>query len=171
MSIILGIDPGSRFTGIGVIDTENGNIAHLHHEVIKTSTTSLPERLRIIYHGVQEALNQYQPQMIAIEEVFFSCNAQSALKLGQARGAAITACANHGLSVAEYSARQIKQSVVGYGAAGKSQIQQMVKALLKLNTTPPSDAADALAIAICHCHQYRVLDKLNRARITAGDGA
>ncbi len=171
MTIILGIDPGSRITGYGIIEYEHNQFTHIDHGIIKTNTDCLSERLHLIYQGINKVIESNTAEIVAIEQVFFARNPQSALKLGQARGAAITACANNGLHIAEYAARQIKQAVVGYGAASKNQIQQMIKILLKLSTTPPPDAADALAVAVCHCHLHAVVAKLERARITAGEGS
>lgn len=157
MSIILGIDPGSRITGYGVIQHVQGKFAYLGSGCIRTSGDSLPEKLKQIHAGVSEIIIQFQPDMFAIEEVFMGKNAASALKLGQARGAAIVAAVNRDLTVGEYTARQIKQAVVGTGAAEKEQVQQMVKSLLKLPGTPQADAADALAVALCHAQSFRTL--------------
>ena len=149
---ILGIDPGSRFTGFGVIDTEGARLSYLASGCIRITDTELPDRLKTIFDGISEIVRQHRPDMVAIEQVFMARNADSALKLGQARGAAITAVLQDSLPVAEYSALQIKQAVVGTGRAGKEQVQHMVRALLQLNGLPQSDAADALACAICHAH-------------------
>ena len=124
----------------------------------------LPERLKRIFEGISEVINQHCPQMVAVEQVFMSKNAASALKLGQARGAAITAAVSCELPVAEYSARQIKQAVVGTGAAQKEQVKHMVMALLQLPAKPQEDAADALAAAICHAHSRQSLIKMSGAR-------
>lgn len=121
----------------------------------------LGARLQTIFTGVSELIAQFQPDMFAIEQVFMAKNPDSALKLGQARGAAIVAATNAELTIAEYSARQIKQSVVGTGAADKSQVQHMVKSILKLPGTPQADAADALAVALCHAHSYESLSKMS----------
>lgn len=152
MSIILGIDPGSRVTGYGVIRQTDRQLTYLGSGCIRTNTTELPARLKLIYAGVCEIITQFSPDFFAIEQVFMAKNADSALKLGQARGAAIVAAVNHDLPVFEYAARQVKQTVVGTGGAEKSQVQHMVKSLLKLAASPQADAADALAIAITHCH-------------------
>lgn len=152
MSIILGIDPGSRVTGYGVICQIGRQLTYLGSGCIRTNTTELPARLKLIYAGVSEIITQFSPDFFAIEQVFMAKNADSALKLGQARGAAIVAAVNHDLPVFEYAARQVKQTVVGTGGAEKSQVQHMVKSLLKLAANPQADAADALAIAITHCH-------------------
>lgn len=153
MPIILGIDPGSRITGYGVIATEGSRHRYITSGCIRTTVgAALPLRLQQIYLGITEIIAQFTPEEAAIESVFFHQNPASALKLGQARGAAIVAAGSAGRSVAEYSARQIKQSVVGYGAAKKEQVQQMVQSLLSLSGVPQADAADALAVALCHSH-------------------
>lgn len=152
MAIILGIDPGSRVTGYGVIRQVGRQLTYLGSGCIRTNTPALPERLRLIYAGVTEIITQFSPDYFAIEQVFMAKNADSALKLGQARGAAIVAAVNLTLPVFEYAARQVKQTVTGTGAADKAQVQHMVRTLLKLPANPQADAADALAIAITHCH-------------------
>lgn len=152
MAVILGIDPGSRKTGFGIIDYTAGRSEYITSGVIRLPATDLPERLRVIYLSVLELVELHGPGELAIEQVFMAKSAGSALKLGQARGAAIVACVARDMAVAEYSARQIKQSVVGTGAADKSQVQHMVKVLLKLPAEPQEDAADALAAALCHAH-------------------
>ncbi len=163
MSIILGIDPGSRLTGYGVIEQQGRKMNYLGSGCIKAFAAGdvFSDRLQTIFAGVSELIIQFKPDMFAIEQVFMATNPDSALKLGQARGAAIVAATNAGLSVAEYSARQIKQSVVGTGAADKVQVQHMVKSILKLPGTPQADAADALAVALCHAHSYDSLSKLS----------
>lgn len=150
--IILGIDPGSRITGFGVIKRNGQKIEYLASGCIRTGEGELAERLKIIFSGVSELIGQYQPNEFAIEQVFMGKNADSALKLGQARGCAIVAASLQNLPVAEYAPRSIKQAVVGKGSATKEQVQHMVQYLLKLPGTPQADAADALAIAICHAH-------------------
>jgi crossover junction endodeoxyribonuclease RuvC len=152
MSLILGIDPGSRKTGFGIINFVAGRSEYVTSGVIRLPGGELPERLRIIFASVTELIDLHCPQQLAVEQVFMAKSAGSALKLGQARGAAIVACAMQGMPVSEYSARQIKQSVVGTGAADKAQVQHMVKVLLKLPGMPQEDAADALAAALCHAH-------------------
>lgn len=160
MAIILGIDPGSRVTGYGVIRQQGRQLLYLGSGCIRTQVDDLPSRLQRIYAGVSEIITQYQPDVLSIEQVFMAKNADSALKLGQARGVAIVAAANMNIPVFEYAARQVKQTVVGTGAAEKSQVQHMVKSILKLSASPQSDAADALAIAITHCHFNQNLLKL-----------
>jgi crossover junction endodeoxyribonuclease RuvC len=152
---ILGIDPGSIKTGFGVIEIRGNQICYVASGVIRLPRKPLPQRLGIIFQSVQEIMLEHEPDQMAIEEVFLAKNPSSALKLGQARGAAITACVNKGLPVSEYAARLVKKSIVGSGAADKSQIQFMVTKLLKLSAEPSEDAADALAIAICHYHHER----------------
>jgi crossover junction endodeoxyribonuclease RuvC len=157
MAIVLGIDPGSRLTGYGVVRQQGNRITYLGSGCIRVVSgshckRSLAERLRLVHDGVSELITQFAPTEFAIEQVFMARNPDSALKLGQARGAAIVAAARHELSVAEYSARQIKQAVVGSGGADKTQVQHMVMQVLKLSSRPQADAADALAVAICHCH-------------------
>ncbi|MGS2743672.1 crossover junction endodeoxyribonuclease RuvC [Halomonas sp. LS-001] len=145
---ILGIDPGSRITGYGVVDVQAGKPIYVASGCIRTTDTALEQRLAQIYAGLSEVIGQYRPNAVAVERVFLAKNADSALKLGQARGAALVCMANHGLAINEYAARQIKQTVTGKGSADKSQVQHMITALLKLSATPQADAADALAIAI-----------------------
>lgn len=161
MAIILGIDPGSRITGYGVIKQSGNTFSYLGSGCIRVQGDELASRLHQIYNGVSEIILQFQPDMFAIEQVFMAKNPDSALKLGQARGAAIVAATNAQLPVAEFSARQIKQSVVGKGSAEKTQVQHMVTYLLKLPATPQADAADALAVALCHGHTSQSLLKMS----------
>ncbi len=165
MSLILGIDPGSRKTGFGIINHVCGRNEYVTSGVIRLPEGALPERLRIIFESVSVLLEQHSPQELAVEQVFMARSAGSALKLGQARGAAIVACVAQNMPVAEYSARQIKQSVVGTGAADKEQVQHMVRVLLGLPAAPAEDAADALAAALCHAHTQQSL--VNMAGATA----
>lgn len=153
--IILGIDPGSRLTGYGVICQQGKQLTYLGSGVIRTEVDDLPTRLQRIYAGVTEIITQFQPDVFSIEQVFMAKNADSALKLGQARGAAIVAATNHQLPVFEYAARLVKQTVVGIGSADKKQVQHMVTKILTLSASPQADAADALAIAITHAHSYQ----------------
>lgn len=155
--IILGIDPGSRLTGYGIVRYQSGKFDYLSSGCIKTTGDEIAGRLDIIFKGVSELIAQYQPKEFAIESVFMAKNPDSALKLGQARGAAIVAATQFDLPVAEYAARQIKQSVVGKGNADKTQVQHMVRHILKLPGTPQADAADALAVALCHGHTHQSL--------------
>ena len=149
---ILGIDPGSRITGYGVIRSDGQRHVYVTSGKIILNAEDLPAKLLQIFQQISLIAQEFQPTESAIEQVFMARNANSALKLGQARGAAIVALTNYGLPVAEYSARSVKQAVVGYGAADKLQVQHMIKLLLNLVKAPPADAADALAIAICHAH-------------------
>lgn len=168
MSLILGIDPGSRITGYGVINVVGGRQEYVASGCIRIKGDHLPDRLQQIYEGVVELITLYSPQQMAIEKVFMARNADSALKLGQARGAAIVAGATQGLPVAEYAARAVKQAVVGKGSAEKAQVQHMVSAILKLPGLPQEDAADALAIALCHAYtqQGQVRMAGTRRRLT-----
>ncbi len=157
MSIILGIDPGSRLTGYGVIEFQSNVPIYRASGCIRITDQDLPSRLSTIFKGVCELIRQFKPDECAIEEVFMARNASSALKLGQARGVAVVAAAHQGIPVSEYSARKVKQAVVGKGSADKKQVQHMVTQLLKLEGTPQADAADALAIALCHANTQQNL--------------
>jgi crossover junction endodeoxyribonuclease RuvC len=152
MTVILGIDPGSRVTGYGIIREEKRKIQYIDSGCIRTSEGELSQRLLQIFDGICQLMEDHHPQEVAIEQVFMHQNPKSALKLGHARGAAMVAAASHRLKINEYSARMVKQALVGYGAAQKEQVQHMVMQLLMLGRAPQSDAADALAIAICHSH-------------------
>ncbi|MEY4593198.1 MAG: hypothetical protein RIR18_2093 [Pseudomonadota bacterium] len=150
---ILGIDPGLRITGFGIIDQQGQKLTYVGSGCIRSNDKEdLPQRLKTLLLGIQEVITQYQPNQAVIEKVFVNVNPQSTLLLGQARGAAISALVLADLPVAEYTALQIKQSVVGHGKAAKEQVQAMVIRLLNLAGTPSADAADALAGAICHAH-------------------
>lgn len=161
---IVGIDPGSRVTGFGVVEDTTGGLRALGWGVVRTSTTkALPVRLQQLYEGLSEALATWQPDAVAVERVFFAENAKSALILGQARGVALLTVANAEVPLVEYTALEIKQAVAGYGHASKTQVQQMVRALLGLTTAPePADAADALAAAICHLHTQGLQSRIAR---------
>ncbi|TYL47802.1 crossover junction endodeoxyribonuclease RuvC [Marinomonas sp. IMCC 4694] len=149
---ILAIDPGSRITGFGILDVANGKSKYVNSGCIRLPDEALSVRLKHIFNHVSALLLEYQPDEFAIEEVFLAKNANSALKLGQARGAAIVAASIKDLAVHEYAARRVKQSVVGNGNADKAQVQMMVQLLLNLSSRPQADAADALAIALCHAN-------------------
>jgi crossover junction endodeoxyribonuclease RuvC len=164
MTIILGIDPGSRITGYGIIEDLNRKIRYIDSGCIRTAEGPLSKRLLQIYDGICLLMDNYAPDEVAIEAVFMHKNASSALKLGHARGVAMVAAASHRVSVNEYSPREVKQSVTGYGAALKDQVSHMIVNLLGLNRKPQSDAADALAIAICHSNHRR-----NKALFTTTD--
>jgi len=149
---VLGIDPGSIVTGYGVVDTDGVRCFHVAHGHIRTAGETFSDRLGSIHAELTGVINQWQPSEASIEQVFVSNNAMSALKLGQARGAAICAVVAHGIPVSEYPARTVKQSVVGSGGADKKQVQHMVKLLLNLEGSLQADAADGIAIALCHAH-------------------
>ncbi|MBE3027259.1 crossover junction endodeoxyribonuclease RuvC [Janthinobacterium sp. BJB1] len=156
--IILGIDPGLRTTGFGVIEKHGNKLRYIASGTVKTgSEGELPPRLKIILQGVSEIVGTYRPDCAAIEKVFVNVNPQSTLLLGQARGAAICALVNSDLSVAEYTALQVKQAVTGHGKAAKEQVQEMVSRLLSLPGLPGTDAADALGVAICHANSVDAL--------------
>ncbi len=159
---IIGIDPGSRCTGYGIIWIEGSKQGCVTFGQIKTDEADLNIRLGQIHDELSRIIATYQPQLAAIEQVFTFHNHQSALKLGQARGAALVATAQFGLEVTEYSPKQIKQAIVGYGGATKAQIQHMVNLLLKLKNTPSTDAADALAIALCHANSQALTSRLKQ---------
>jgi crossover junction endodeoxyribonuclease RuvC len=150
---ILGIDPGLRVTGFGIIEKDGSRLSYIASGTIKSGEGELPERLGALFRGLTAVLEEHQPQEVAIEKVFVNVNPQSTLLLGQARGAAIVAAVHQGITVAEYTALQIKQAVVGNGHADKQQVQEMVKRLLSLTKAPAADPADALACAICHAQQ------------------
>ena len=157
--IILGIDPGSRITGFGLINNQTDRIEYIFSGAVKVVGKGLPQKLGHIYTAIEEIIRQYHPEQMSIENVFMSRNADSALKLGQARGAAICAGYQSGLEIAEYAPREIKKSIVGSGAATKDQVQHMVKHLLGLRQELQEDEADGLAIAICHAQFYATQQK------------
>lgn len=161
--LILGIDPGSRITGFGIIKIENKQCHYVTSGCIRVKNEETSDRLFEVFDGVSQVIKAYKPDMAAIEQIFMFQNAQAALKLGQARGAAMVALASFKLETKEYSAKQIKQAVVGTGAAKKNQVQEMVQVFLKLSAKPQADAADALACAICHFHTSQSLLHLNDA--------
>jgi crossover junction endodeoxyribonuclease RuvC len=160
---ILGIDPGSVITGWAVVELTGNRLTHLAHGTIVTSPAKEPgERLGQIFRGVRDVLQRYSPAAVSLEKIFFARNAQSALKLGQARGVALLAAAEQHVAVNEYSATEIKVAVVGYGHATKQQIQKMVSALLGVRGEIRADAADAIAAAICHAHRQRFHSRVPR---------
>lgn len=165
---VLGIDPGSRITGFGVIDFTGDAAAFVASGAVGSAEGSFAERLRTIFRSVSQIVAEYQPQVVAIESVFVNRNAGSALKLGHARSAAICATFAFDVTVVEYSPREIKLAVVGTGAATKEQIQHMVKSMLRLDGNPAPDAADALAAAICYGHQRRLRERLASSELLAG---
>lgn len=161
MGLILGIDPGSRKTGYGIILQQGQRLSYCASGLIRPPQDApLSERLKVIYDGISQLIAQYSPEQFAIEQIFMAKNAASALKLGHARGVALLAAACADLKVHEYEARKVKQAVVGTGAADKSQVQHMVKTLLKLAAAPQEDAADALAVAICHANSAHLTNKV-----------
>jgi len=157
---ILGIDPGLRVTGFGVLDHTGQRLCYVASGVVRTPDADLPERLWAILDSLSSVIAEHAPDQVAVEKVFVNVNPQSTLLLGQARGAAICAAVSRGLPVAEYTALQVKQAVVGNGHAAKEQVQQMVRRLLALPGDPSADAADALACAICHAHGGQGLGQL-----------
>jgi len=160
---VLGIDPGSRITGLGVVDDSGDQLEHLFHESFKLPKSALPDRLGLIYCRAAEVIEEFSPDVVAVEQVFVATNAKVALTLGHARGSAVCAAVNSGRSVSEYSALQIKRAVVGTGSATKEQVQHMVRVLLGMRTQVPADAADALACAICHLHTAQVESRMQKA--------
>ncbi|MGO9446472.1 MAG: crossover junction endodeoxyribonuclease RuvC [Thiobacillaceae bacterium] len=153
---ILGIDPGLRMTGFGLIDHSGQRLSYVASGVIKSGEGALPDRLGVLFAGLNELIATHRPDACAVEIVFVNVNPQSTLLLGQARGAAICAAVAAALPVSEYTALQVKQAVVGQGKAAKEQVQEMVKRLLNLPAAPQADAADALACAICHAHARKL---------------
>ena len=169
---VLGIDPGSQRTGWGVVREVSGVLQLVDCGVVRTASAGkeFSDRLARIYHELSGVLARLKPEEAAIEQVFTAKNAASALKLGQARGVAIVAATNQDLPVFEYAARQVKQTVVGIGSAEKSQVQHMVRTLLKLPANPQADAADALAIAITHCHVSQNAMQMSESRLNLARG-
>jgi crossover junction endodeoxyribonuclease RuvC len=153
---ILGVDPGSRITGYGIIDADRGRLHFVACGVVKTTPRyPFSHRLNEIFEGINEVVQVHGPVVAAIEDVFLASNPRSALKLGHARGAAVVAAMQNGLAVFDYSPRMVKQAVVGHGQADKGQVQHMVRVLLGLSRAPSTDAADALAVAICHANKLQ----------------
>jgi crossover junction endodeoxyribonuclease RuvC len=154
----IGIDPGTATTGYGVVEEVRGELKPLAFGVVKTPADQpLPARLQLIYRAVTELVAEWEPAVAAVEELFFSRNVRTAMSVGQARGVTLLALVDAGLTVAEYTPLAVKQAVTGYGSADKAQMQEMVKLLLGLAEVPrPDDAADALAVAICHLHSARL---------------
>jgi len=161
---ILGIDPGSRVTGYGIIESNGMQSRHLASGCIRAEDQPWPQRLGVIFSGVAEVVRQYAPREVAVEQVFFARNAASALKLGQARGAAVCAAISCDIPVSDYSPRSIKQAIVGKGNADKAQVQHMVGILLGIRDPIQSDAADALAVALCHQHTSHTLSRMAMMR-------
>ncbi|NLV25273.1 MAG: crossover junction endodeoxyribonuclease RuvC [Deltaproteobacteria bacterium] len=168
---ILGVDPGTLVTGFGLIEAQGSRLIHLGHGTVRTSSrTCLAERLAAIYEELCRVVREFPPDALAVEKVFVAANVVSAMKLCHARGIALLAGAQHRIPVYEYSALQVKSAVVGYGKASKNQVQQMTRMILKLPATAPADAADALAVAICHVHSHALEDKLGRLAAASSKG-
>ncbi|MFS2032708.1 crossover junction endodeoxyribonuclease RuvC [Polaromonas sp. CT11-55] len=168
---ILGIDPGLQTSGFGVVDVDGPHLRYVASGTIKTThleRADLPGRLKVLFEGVCEVVERYQPDAASVEIIFVNVNPQATLLLGQARGACITALVSRELSVAEYTALQLKKAVAGYGKAGKAEVQEMVMRLLKLPSLPGKDAADALGLAITHAHAGTAMQRL---AVAAGKGA
>jgi crossover junction endodeoxyribonuclease RuvC len=166
---IIGIDPGSLVTGWGIIEARGAALMHMGHGTIATTDArAQADRLSFIYQGIREAINSYRPDGLSLERIFFARNAQSALKLGQARGVALLAAAHAGIPVHEYAASEIKLAVVGYGQATKEQVQKMVASLLGVSGGMACDASDALAAAICHLHRQRFQSLVAGAELESG---
>ena len=162
---VMGIDPGSLCTGYGIVDEIGGQLTSVHFGGIQSKPKSpFAFRLKTIYDGLASVMEEFQPNAVAVEDIFFAANAKSTIKLGQTRGVALLAAAKADITLAEYTPLEVKQSVVGYGRADKHQVRDMVTAILKLKQKPePLDVSDALAVAICHLHSYKA-----RARLKAG---
>lgn len=162
---VMGIDPGSLCTGYGIVEETGGRLTSVHFGSIASKAKSpFEQRLKSIYDGLASMIEEFQPDAIAVEDIFFAANAKSTIKLGQTRGVALLAAAQAEITLAEYTPLEVKQSVVGYGRADKRQVRDMVTAILKLQQKPePLDVSDALAIAICHLHTYKA-----KARLKAG---
>ncbi|MCK4897174.1 MAG: crossover junction endodeoxyribonuclease RuvC [Anaerolineales bacterium] len=157
--LVIGIDPGTAITGYGVVrDNEEGGLVAVDYGVIETpARLPMPERLLQLHKGLAEIISLHRPENGAVEKLFFQKNVRTAISVGQARGVALLALAEQGISISEYTPMEVKQAVTGYGGADKNQVQQMVKALLNLEELPrPDDAADALAVAICHLHSAQM---------------
>lgn len=165
---VLGIDPGSRITGYGLVEQHGSRLVHLDNGAVFTDKArDFPDRLRLIFEGLSRVIAEYRPDAVAVEDVYVSENVRAALKLGQARGVAIAAAVHAGLPVFEYTASQVKQAVVGQGRAGKDQVQKMVKALLGLPEVAQADASDAVAVAICHINSYQLRQQAGPAVLTS----
>ena len=165
---ILGIDPGSRLTGFGVVDAAGDRIAYVASGSVRSTDGAFADRLKMIFDSVAGLVADYEPDVLAVESVFVHRNAGSALKLGHARAAAICATFSANIEVVEYAPREIKQAIVGTGGATKEQVQHMIVSLLKLSGAPAPDAADALAAALCHGHRRRLDGRLGAAPAFAG---
>ena len=172
MTRVLGIDCGSIATGYGIIDSEGSSLRVITWGVISTTTRySFPQRLKEISDGLRQLIADHSPEVVAVEGIFHSVNVKSVIKLGHVKGVALLAAADAGLLVHEYSPLEIKSAVVGYGRAEKSQVQQMVQLLLGLKSVPPEDAADALAVALCHANRAKTIQKLSSSSRPASASA
>lgn len=162
----MGIDPGSNCTGFGIVEEIKSDLHAVHWSSVRTSAKqSFPERLKYIYDELVLAMEKFQPDAVAVEDLFYATNVKTVIKLGQTRGVALLAAVNRGIEVAEYSPLEVKQSVVGYGRADKNQVCDMVSTLLRLKEKPePFDASDALAVAICHIHNAELQKKIKQAQ-------
>jgi len=163
--LVLGIDPGTATTGFGLVEENDGELSLVDCGVISTAPHQpLPGRLQVIYGGLMSVIRTRRPDAAAVEELFFSRNAKTALAVGHARGVILLALADAGLPFAEYQPMEVKQAVAGYGGAGKEQVQEMVRLLLRLDQAPqPDDAADAVAVAVCHIHSARMAELIAQA--------
>lgn len=163
---VLGIDTSLRSTGVGIVDAEGTRYRSVHYGLIRTpAKRPVSECLVRLARGLRELIETHKPEAVAIEGIFFSKNARTAVRLGEARGAAISTCADFDLPVYEYEPRRVKMAVVGHGGADKAQVQKMIASMLGLDELPPPDAADALAIAICHLHNHSRYQALQSTRI------
>jgi crossover junction endodeoxyribonuclease RuvC len=169
--LVLGIDPGMAILGYGVVKQDGNSLIVVDYGVVNTpSGMDTPQRLVTIFNSVGELIDRYTPQVVAVEELFFNKNAKTALSIGHARGVAVLAAALKGVEVHEYTPLQVKQAVAGYGRASKQQVQQMVRMLLNLKCIPrPDDAADALAVSICHIHSATLKDKIYQKVVTLSE--
>jgi crossover junction endodeoxyribonuclease RuvC len=163
--LILGIDPGTAITGFGLVREEEAGLALVDCGVVTTPAGQpLPQRLQTIYRGLSDVVRQHQPEAAAVEELFFSRNVRTALSVGHARGVTLLALADAGLPIHEYKPQEVKLAIAGYGGADKHQVQEMVRMLLGLDSVPqPDDAADAVAVAVCHIHSARMAELLDAA--------
>lgn len=168
MAIILGIDPGSRKCGYGLVAAQGNRLEYLACGVIRIETLPFNERLQVIHDQLSALIEEFHPQEAAVEQVFVGKSAASALKLGHARGAAILACTRHALPIHEYATRKVKQCITGTGRAEKAQMQHMIKSLLHLSAEPSEDAADALSVAVCHAHTIDSLVRMAGVRGSRG---
>ncbi|MEN9539123.1 MAG: hypothetical protein RLZZ126_1358 [Pseudomonadota bacterium] len=170
---VLGIDPGLRTTGFGVVDVDGSRLTYVASGTVSTTSAgaALPARLKVLFDGVRTVVAQYQPDCASVEIVFVNVNPQSTLLLGQARGACVTALVSADMAVHEYTALQMKQAVVGYGKADKLQVQSMVRRLLQLPGLPGKDAADALGLAITHAHAHGSVSRLASAGVRTASGS